>query len=83
MGSAFFILGKVKLDGEITRLLLRRRKIRQQELAEILGVWPSQIAHYLEGKTPIPGPRLEKLLKVLGLKDPSVILLPRQADHVR
>ena len=78
--SAFLVLGKAKLDGEVTRLLLRRKKIQQKSAAYKIKVSPAQFVQYLNGKYPIPSRPLIRLLKILKINDPLLIL--RAESHV-
>ena len=75
-------LFEARLDGDITRLLLRRKKIQQRKAAKILGVSAAQLVQYLAGRYPIPYFRLKRLLKILQIEDPTLILC-QEAEHGR
>lgn len=72
---------KIKIDGELVRLLLRRRKIKQKHAAKLLGISDSLLVQHLSGHYPVPVLRLKRLLKLLKIEDLSLILPLREAQH--
>lgn len=54
-------------SGTALKLLLAYRDMKQNALASSLGVGPSTISRYVNGKDPIPEGRRMEILRVLGL----------------
>lgn len=56
--------------GSILKVELRERKIKQRELAEMMGMQASHLSEVIRGKRPITKPVADKLEAVLGI--PSI-----------
>ncbi len=81
--SAFCFSGSQKffLDGEITRLILRRRKLRQGQVAKQLAVSGAQFFQYLAGKYPLNARAVWLLAKILRLENPELIIKRAESTH--
>ncbi len=81
MQSLVFLLDKKQfVDGVNIRHLLRRRGLRQKQVARMLRISESLLFQYLEAKFPVATPTLAALCKILELKDPSLIVLKKVRD---
>ncbi len=67
-------LGFLFLDGNITRLLLRKRSLRQKAAAELIGISAAQFSKALDGKRPIRLAVFVALCHLLKSNDPEVLV---------
>jgi len=69
---------KIFVDGELVRLIIRRRGLRQKTVARHLRLSPPQFCQVLNCNVPIPSPTFAALCDALTINDPELLILRRE-----
>jgi len=67
---------RVKVDGDYIRLILRRRGLRQGQLAKRLKITDAALSYYLSGKTTADQATVAAMAYVLSVDPSSILFLP-------
>lgn len=72
---------KERINGQIVRILLRQRGLRQTEVARRLRVSDATFYHYLSGNFRVDGLTIFALAKLLDAS-PDLIIIPHREELV-
>lgn len=74
MSSSFLFSGRIFLDGGAVRYFMLKRRLRQKQIARLLGVSEGQFTQYLNGTSRIAPAHLSQLSQILKISDPSILI---------
>ena len=78
MPRSFFLCpDRVLLNGEVTRFLIRKRKLRQKQIACRLRITEGQLTQYLNNFCRMDSASVVALAQILKVPDPSILILER------
>lgn len=74
-------LGFLFIDGELVRLLLRKRSLRQQKAAKCIGISPAQFSRVLDGDRPVRLTVFIALCELIKPANPESLIKREDSVH--
>ncbi len=71
----------VFLDGDVVRLLLRKRGFRQKKAAKQIGISPAQFSRVLDSKRPLRLASFVALCELLKPNNPEALIKREEPAH--